>query len=470
MARPHAEIWAGGFVALCLALLFVMVFSVGNCRQVLRGRQELTVLFSHVTGLRPNSPVNYAGVEIGRVREIRILTVSPELLRVVPQVTADNLDRLPITMEESDRLKALKDPKELDAQARRVIMGRTIIALILEIARSRHEIGFREDDLVRLETTLMAESAVDISPGSARELPKGQNLLGDGSNLLTQMTASAREVRKLLERVSGILGEEEGVAIRSTLANLKKVSEDASQTVATVRDMVKENRQTLRDSAADLRRTMEEARKIAEEARPAALAMLESGKKMMDKGQETTRLTAELVAEAKPRLSSLIENADKAAKATAGTLTELEKLLVETGDTIEENRPVLRRAMLDVRESSRNLREMTDRLKFEPWLLLKKPASGSQDIALMEQSARNLAAASENLAVAVEVLKVIAADPNAAAALQAGRAADLMEQIRAVTKQLEGRRDQLEKKLKPLERKSGGRIQEAVREKAEQDK
>jgi ABC-type transporter Mla subunit MlaD len=447
-----------------------MVFSVGNCRQAFRGRQDLTVLFSHVTGLQPNSPVNYAGVEIGRVREIRILTVNAELLRVVPKITADNLDRLPITMEESDQLKAIKAPPELDAKARQLVIGRTIIALVLEIARSRHEIGFREDDLVRLETTLMGESAVDISPGSAKPLPPGEDLLGDGSNLLTQMTASAREVRKLLERVSGILGEEEGVAIRSTLANLKKVSEDASQTIATARDMVKENRQTLKDSVGDFRRTMEEARKIVEEAHPLALALLESGKKMMDKGQETTRLSAEILAEAKPRLNSLIDNADKAAKATAGTLTELEKLLVETGDTVEENRPVLRRAMLDVRESSRNLREMTDRLKFEPWLLMKKPASGSQDKVLMEQSARNLATASENLATAVEVLKAIATNPEAAAALEAGRAADLMEQIRAVTKQLEERRDQLEKKLKPVERKSGGKPIEAAREKAEQAK
>ena len=75
MPRQHDEVWAGGFVALALALLFVMVFSIGNCRQVLRGRQELTVLFSHVTGLRPNSPVNYAGVEIGRVRGMTIVAV-----------------------------------------------------------------------------------------------------------------------------------------------------------------------------------------------------------------------------------------------------------------------------------------------------------------------------------------------------------------------------------------------------------
>ena len=469
MPSQHAEIKAGAFVAFALALLFVMVFSVGNCRQVLRGRQDLTVFFSHVTGLQPNSPVNYAGVEIGRVREIRILVVSPELLAAMSRITADNVDRLPVSMEEADLLKAVKNPGELDAKARQMITGRTIIALILEITRGRPEIVFRQDDLVRLEATLMGDSTVDISTGSEKALAGGQALLGDGSNLLTQMSASMREVRKLLEKVSGIIGDEERSAVQDTLANLKKISEEASRTTATVRAMVDENRVGLRDSVADMRKTMAEARKAVEEARPVALEMLASGRKMMDKGQETTKLSAELLAEAKPRLTSLIENADKASKATAEALTELDKVLLQAGEGVEENRPVIRRAMADVRESSRNLREMTDRLKREPWLILKK-ASGTQDVVLLDESARNLARASADMADAVENLRVIVADPDAAARLEAGRAQDLIDQIRAVYKELESRRGQLEKKLKEVDRKAGGKLLERQREKADQDK
>jgi ABC-type transporter Mla subunit MlaD len=449
MPRQHDEVWAGGFVALALALLFVMVFSIGNCRQVLRGRQEMTVLFSHVTGLQSNSPVNYAGVEIGRVREIRILTVTPELLAALPAIGADEVDRLPVSLEEADRLKAIAKPQELNEKARELIVKRTIIGLQLEIARGSREIVFREDDLVRLEATLMGQSTVEISPGSGKELPAGRNLLGDGSNLLTQMSSSMRDVRKLLERLSNIVGDEERTAIHATLANIKKVSDDASQTITAVRDMVKENREGLRTSVADLRKAMEEARKAVEEIRPAAVAMVDSGRKMMDKGQETTKLSAEILNDAKPHLLSLIENADKAAKATAGTIEELDHLLVEAGDTVEES-------------------DMTDRLKFEPWLLMKAPAKGSQDVALLDQSARNLASASDNLTVAVEQLKNIA--EGNAPDVDAKRIADLMEQMRAVIKKLEERRTELEKKLKPLQRKDGGRVMETVREKADQDK
>jgi ABC-type transporter Mla subunit MlaD len=468
MARQHDEIWAGGFVALALALLFVMVFSIGNCRQVLRGRQERTVIFSHVTGLRPDSPVNYAGVEIGRVRGIHILTVTDQLLRTMPAITPEGVDRLPVSLDESDRLKAIVNPAELNDQARQTILGRTMIGLELEIARSRRDLVFREDDLVRLESTLMGESAVDISPGSGKELPEGRNLLGDGSNLLTQMSASVREVHKLLERVSGIIGDEERTAIRSTLANVKKVSDDAAQTTASVRDMVKENREGLRTSVADLRRAMEETRKAIEEARPATLAMIESGRKMMDKGQETARLSSEFLTEAKPHLLSLIANADKAAKATAGTLEQLDQLLLDASDTIEDSRPMVRKAMLDVRESSRNLRDMTERLKFEPWLIMKSPAKGSQDAVMLDQSARNLAAASDNLTAAVAQLKDIA--EGNAADVDAAKIADLLEQMRTVVKKLDERRNEVEKKLKPLQRKDGGRLMETVREKADQEK
>jgi CHASE3 domain sensor protein len=106
---------------------------------------------------------------------------------------------------------------------------------------------------------------------------------------------------------------------------------------------------------------------------------------------------------------------------------------------------------------------MTDRLKREPWLILKK-ASGTQDLVLLDESARNLARASANMADTVENLRTIVTDPEAAARLQAGRAQDLIDQIRAVYKELEGRREQLEKKLKEVDRKSGGKLLERARE------
>ena len=73
----------------------------------------------------------------------------------------------------------------MDAAARKLISGRKMIALTLEIKRSPEELGFRKDDRARLETTLMGDSTVEVSPGSGAALPAGRALLGDSGNLFT---------------------------------------------------------------------------------------------------------------------------------------------------------------------------------------------------------------------------------------------------------------------------------------------
>jgi ABC-type transporter Mla subunit MlaD len=275
-----------------------------------------------------------------------------------------------------------------------------------------------------------------------------------------------REIRKLLERLSGTIGEEERASIKAMIAHYKTVSEDVTHTVADVKAMVAENRKPVRDAVADMRKTMEETRKAAEEARPLAVGALDSGKKMFDEGQRVAKETAGLIEEVRPQAASLIANADKAAKATAGALAELEKLVGEAELAVNENRPTLRRAMLDARESTRNLEEMTDRLKREPWLLFKKQ-SGSQDAAVLDSAARNLRETSENLAVAMGYLQAIAADPESAKRLGKENVEGLLEQVRAACRELQGRRDAIEKKLKEVERKSGGAPLERQREEAD---
>jgi len=483
MPSSHSEIKAGALVAFCLALLFVMVFAVGDCGRYLRGSHERVALFSSVTGLQPNSAVNYSGVEIGRVRETRIVDVNDALLRSLPTITVDNLNRLPLSFDEIERLKALKDPAKVDAAARELIgprgdlRGRKMIVLVLEIHRSAKEFRLREDDTVRLATTVMGDSTVEISPGSGAPLTEGRALLGDGSNLFTQLSDSMREIRTLLAKVSGIIGDEEKVNIKATLANVKKASEDMSLASAKVREMVKDAEKPVKEAIRDLREGMSEARlavaavrKTIGEVKPKVVAALDSGKKMMESGRKAAESADKLMTDARPKLLAVLQESATAAKSATSALKEVQKLLAETGDAIDENRPSVRRAMADLRESARNFKEMSSRIKRQPWLLLRRPKVREQEMVLLEASSRALAAATQDLAVTMEYLRKLAADPEACARLQREKVEGLLKEVRTIHEELEGRRDDAKERVEKLLRKKGGKYVEKDREKADQEK
>jgi ABC-type transporter Mla subunit MlaD len=483
MPSSHSEIKAGAFVAFCLALLFVMVFAVGDCGRYLRGSHERDVLFSSVTGLQPNSAVNYAGVEIGRVRETRIVDVDDALLKSMPTITVDTLNRLPISFEEIESIKSLKDPAKVDAAARELIgpqgdrRGRKMIVLVLEIQRSEKEFRLREDDTVRLATTVMGDSTVEISPGSGAPLTEGQALLGDGSNLFTQLSDSMREIRTLLAKVSGIIGDEEKVNIKATLANIKKASEDIGLASAKVREVVKDSEKPVKEAIRDLREGMSEARtaiaqvrKTIQEVKPKVVAALESGKKMMESGRKAAESADKLMTDSRPKLLAVLEESATAAKNATSALREVQKLLADTGDSIDENRPSVRRALADLRESARNFKEMSSRIKRQPWLLLRRPKVREQEIVLLEASSRALAAATQDLVVTMEYLKKLADDPEACARLQRDKVEGLLKEIRSIHEELEGRRDDAKEKVERLLRKKGGKYVERDREKADQEK
>ncbi len=483
MPSSHSEIKAGAFVAFCLALLFVMVFAVGDCGRFLRGSQEREVLFSSVTGLQPNSAVNYAGVEIGRVRETRIVKVNDKILAKMPPISVDTLNRLPLSFDEIEKLKALKEPARIDAAARKLVgagegrPGRSMILLVLEIHRTGKEFALRQDDVVRLATTVMGDSTVEISPGSSGPLPGGQALLGDGSNLFSQLSDSMREIRTLLAKVSGIIGEEEKVNIKTTLANIKKASEDMSLASAQIREVVKDSRKPIKAAIKDLKTGMAEARSAVSEVRktiqavkPKVVAALDSGKKMMESGRKAADSAEKLMTDARPKLLGVMNDASKAAQEASKALLEVQKLLANTGDSLDENRPAVRRAMVDLRESARNFKEMSARIKRAPWLLLKKPRIKDQEVVLLESSARSLSAATQDLAVTMEYLQKLASDPEACARLQGEKVEDLLKEVRKIHEELDGRRKKAEIKIKSLQRKKGGKYLDKSREEADQEK
>ena len=167
---------------------------------------------------------------------------------------------------------------------------------------------------------------------------------------------------------------------------------------------------------------------------------------------------------------SVLDETTKAAKSATAALRETEKLLGRSGDALDENRPALRRALADLREAGRNFKDMSSRLKRQPWLLLKKPKKVEQEVALLESATRSLSSAAEDLAVTVEYLEKISRDPASATRVAGAKAGDLIKEIRTLHKELDVRREDLQEKVKEMKRKRGGRYFKRAREKADREK
>lgn len=80
------EIGTGAFVALGFAALFFLTTQTTNIQSFDGGHYDVTARFENIGGLKPRSPVNMAGVRIGRVESIAF---DPEQLNAVVVLRID---------------------------------------------------------------------------------------------------------------------------------------------------------------------------------------------------------------------------------------------------------------------------------------------------------------------------------------------------------------------------------------------
>ncbi len=71
-AERKLESKIGAFVLIGALILVIMIFSIKDVRSFFRPRQELQIVFEHVSGIKNGSPVRLAGIEVGEVKNIRL--------------------------------------------------------------------------------------------------------------------------------------------------------------------------------------------------------------------------------------------------------------------------------------------------------------------------------------------------------------------------------------------------------------
>ena len=71
--RWTLEVKVGAFVVLGLALLIIFIFAIGDFSTAFQPGYRLRVLFDSANGITDGSPVQYAGVEVGKVQAVQLV-------------------------------------------------------------------------------------------------------------------------------------------------------------------------------------------------------------------------------------------------------------------------------------------------------------------------------------------------------------------------------------------------------------
>ena len=97
--RLTLEIKVGAFIVAGFTLLMVFIFFIGDLSTALQPGQRLRVIFPSANGLTEGAPVQYAGVEVGKVRRLDFVFLPGQ---ASPKVEVDVWLPASITVREDD--------------------------------------------------------------------------------------------------------------------------------------------------------------------------------------------------------------------------------------------------------------------------------------------------------------------------------------------------------------------------------
>lgn len=421
----NAEVKAGVFLTFAMALFVAMLFIYGKVARVWRGHQEISVVFTSVTGLRPDAPVRYNGYEVGRVRDISILHLTDAEIKHLPHpLKASDLDNLPLTEQEYKALRALGKTAgpEFDeaVTAKLRERDRTMIKLVLEVLQEGDEKRYHSDDQVHIDTTLMGDTSVEISSGNGDILNSRERLmLGQSGDFFTNLAKSVEEVKGILSSVSDVVGKDERESVQKALrrfdtitTHIEKIVKVADerlpatwdkvdgladsakqnfskigQSIDGIQPQIVKTLSTADDAVKDLQ---DKIGKLADEARSAVVDVKTDVKPIFKDLQFIS-------SNSKEDFPVMIKNAKNLAARLQDSAGKLDNVLSTGNRLLAESYPDMRRLVLAFRLGAENFEEATNLLKRRPWLIYA-PAKENDAYNTAQKNARDLDLATRRFA------------------------------------------------------------------------
>lgn len=343
MEYRSSEVKAGFFIFVSLVALISMIFLLGNVKDYFKPKKTLEIVFGFTGGLEVGAAVRYAGLDVGRVVDIKLHDSGTD--------------------------------KEMDN-----------VVVITEIVPS---IVVKQNSSAMIKTSgLMGSLYIDIRPGTSKAevLAEGQPLMGQDSfefaKIGDMMGEVVRQTQRFTEMADSLAKDsrETLVAVQESLGNVNQLIAssrgDFGQSMKNLLTISNELVSLIDNHKEDIKNAIVHTSSLTEKSDEIITAKKASLEKIID---QTDKLTGEmelLLSENRAGVthlvSSLEEGTQKITTNVEDASGELKKTLRQSNAILTENRRSLLELIRDLKETSGNLKVFSDDLKRNPWKLVRK--------------------------------------------------------------------------------------------------
>ena len=490
----NSKAQVGLFLAFCLGLLVVMLVTYGHFLPLWKGSLEINVAFVNAGALQPNASVRYNGVEVGRVRRLRVLYLDDEQLeRLLPLLTKQNLDNLPLRPEKLRKeLRAVPDT-DFAPRCRAALRNRTMIELTLDVLQESDVQRYHVDDQIRIVSTVFGDAAVEIVSGHGSVYSGGsrQLLLGAAGDFFSNLARSMSEVKDILSNVTDVVGTEERKdfarsrgRLNGISANLDKLARlannRAGETGKKFDGLTGEISRVIGQASSSLDSTPAQTEHTAENVKAGLKAL---GERFEGTQNEARKAAQEVAADFKPVREDFEHTLDacrpdwtemrtkiRAVYDKMGGLSgQLEELRETAGRLVSQSAPDMARTGEALRNGLVYLKQMGQAAMENKDLMLSEKDKGEHEYATVESIYRGMCRAARRIreaAAETEETAQMAAASSAGASPVAGRAQAASSQLLALYGKVAAVRDAIEAKMLPeFERKKAVEYQKALPQK-----
>ncbi|HYF50448.1 MAG TPA: MlaD family protein [Planctomycetota bacterium] len=402
----HAEIKAGVFLTFCLALFVAMLFVLGKFGRTWREKQIVNVAFTQANALRPDAPVHLNGMEVGRVKQIKILRVTPEILSKLPPLQKKDLNSLALNEAEREKLKEKTDA-EIDTAARELLNDRCMVLLTLELLKEADTQRYRLDDDYRINGSVMGDSSVEINSGAGPAVPPNYDkyLLGTGGDMYTDLGKSIEQVKDILGSMAEMVGGDSNKksiqeqlasfenftgkmesASDSMLAKLPGMWDDVDKRFVSAGEMMADVEKKVDKLKPELLENLNSAEKsIAELKERTAASVTDVHKRISDYRKELNDGLAEwkkLAADYRETIPEQVHQAREWSDRFAPTVDKIDMFFTRADESLNKGSASTLSGLRDIGEKAGDIEEATYRLKRWPWAM---GGSKDENIARAEQ-------------------------------------------------------------------------------------
>jgi len=369
MDKTKAELLAGAVIVAALVILSFMVFLIADIGDIWKDRMTLVIHFNKVGGVTVGSPVRYAGLEKGKVVRLQ-------------------------HQEGTDARTGLK------------------VTEVLVITELDRDVVLREKDEPLVVELITGTQWIDITSKPGR--PLQPNVGGEFDGWYELYGLEVVSMADIMQRVGTLLDE---AKITEIIDSLRRTSTNIEQISKDVGGLITENKERFSNTIASLERTAGRIEEFVDSNSGTLSGTFDELRDMVAENRETVKEAVGHFEELGARMRRLAEEHEEELGGAAADIKAFTENLQEIGDRakgfvaqaadlLSDNRADLHEAVVLLKESAAELQLGLEEIRRNPWKLVHKPGEAAVELRnfydsvhalnLIARSARELARALEH--------------------------------------------------------------------------